>query len=108
MKKVGKFWEVADFKDFVTNGKVEFLGLFRRFSAKNALFLYFCKVQILTRICLKIPRCNSRIGSSSKFTNFDIETSMSKVEYKICNVTEDVTIKNFLWEACRKSTGFNA
>jgi len=33
---------------------------------------------------------------------------MSKVEYKICNVTEDVTIKNFLWEACRKSTGFNS
>ncbi len=53
MKQIGKFWEVADFKDFVTSGKVEFLGIFRRFSAKNALFLYFCKVQILTRICLK-------------------------------------------------------
>ena len=22
VKKIGKFWEVADFKDFVTNGKV--------------------------------------------------------------------------------------
>ncbi len=40
-EKIGKFWEVADFKDFVTNGKVEFLGIFRRFSAKNALILIF-------------------------------------------------------------------
>ena len=39
MKKFGKFWEVADFKDFVTNGKVRFLGIFTLFSAKNALFL---------------------------------------------------------------------
>ena len=39
MKKIGKFWEVADFKDFVTNGKGWIWGIFRRFLAKNALFL---------------------------------------------------------------------
>lgn len=37
VKKFGKFWEVADFREFVTNGKVWFWGVFSWFLAENAL-----------------------------------------------------------------------
>jgi len=45
VKKFGKNWEVADFKDLGQTEKFDFWGIFRLFSAKNALFLLlFVKV----------------------------------------------------------------
>ena len=45
MKKFGKFWEVADFKDFVTNGlnkkMIDFGAFLAGFRLKMPLFLWF-------------------------------------------------------------------
>ncbi len=45
MKKFGKFWEVADFKEIVTNGLnkkiIDFGAFLRRFWVKMPYFLWF-------------------------------------------------------------------
>ncbi len=57
MKIIGKFWEVADFKEFVTNGlnkkMIDFGAFLGGFRLKTPLFLCFLLRSIFDAYALK-------------------------------------------------------